>query len=116
MGRRKARAEDKQPPVSYRDAEGNVLELRSALTAGTRRLLMDQAPRGAQTVDDAWRRRAEMLFERLAASWTIAGLEPIVDQGELLARYRMASGPEREWIDRTVREHVRQHFPELAEA
>ena len=40
--------------------------------------------------EDAWQRAVEFLFERLAVSWTIAGLE-ITRQKELLGRYRMAS-------------------------
>lgn len=115
MSRRRPRAEDKQPPVEYRDPEGNVLALRGSMTPGTRRLIMDLAPRGAQTLDDAWQRRGELLFERLAVSWAIAGLEPITGQRPLLDRYRIASGPEREWVDRTVREHVHEHFPELGD-
>lgn len=53
-----------------------------------------------------------MLFERLAVSWTIAGLELSL-QGELLGRYRMASGAERNFIRNALREHVKEHFPEL---
>ena len=62
--------------------------------------------------DDAWQRAAELLFERLAVSWTIAGLE-ITGQKELLARYRMASTEERRFVRETLRAHAGEHFPEL---
>ena len=42
-------------------------------------------------------RAIELLFERLAVSWTIAGLE-IKRQQELLGRYRVASAAEREFV------------------
>jgi hypothetical protein len=45
-------------------------------------------------------------------SWTIAGLE-ITKQKELLGRYRMASGEERQFVRDALREHVREHLPEL---
>ena len=53
-----------------------------------------------------------MLFERLAVSWTIAGLE-LTRQRELLGRYRMASAAERNFVRDALREHVAEHFPEL---
>jgi hypothetical protein len=44
--------------------------------------------------------------------WTIAGA-PIESQRELLARYR-ASGPaERAWVREVLREHCREHFPDV---
>ncbi len=52
----------------YADAEGNVLSLRQSLSAGTIAKI-GEAPAGmASSLDDAWRRRAEMLFERLASA------------------------------------------------
>ena len=62
--------------------------------------------------EDAWQRAIELLFERLAVSWTIAGLE-ITRQKELLGRYRMASADERRFVRDSLREHVAEHFPEL---
>ena len=62
--------------------------------------------------EDAWQRAVELLFERLAVSWTIAGLQ-ITRQKELLARYRMASQDERQFVRDTLRDHVTEHFPEL---
>jgi hypothetical protein len=55
----------------------------------------------------------EFLFERLAVSWAVAGVEPITRQKELLARFRMASQAERRWIRDALREHLAEHFPEL---
>ena len=63
--------------------------------------------------EDAWHRGVEFLFERLAVSWSVAGVEPITRQKELLARFRMASQPERLWIREVLREHLAEHFPEL---
>ena len=62
--------------------------------------------------EDSWQRAAELLFERLAVSWTIEGLE-IDRQKELLGRYRMASTSERQFVRSVLREHVSEHFPEL---
>ncbi len=66
----------------------------------------------AATVDDDWRRRSEMLFERLAVRWEIAGL-PIDEQKLLLGRYRMADAGTQEWVRRTLTDHVARHIPEL---
>jgi hypothetical protein len=46
-----------------------------------------------------------MRFERLAVRWVISGLE-YEKQKELLARYRMADRPMREWVQRTIDRHV----------
>jgi len=54
----------------------------------------------------------ELLFERLAASWTISGLE-MIRQKELIGRYRMASGPEREFVLESLRAHAAEHFPDV---
>ncbi|HUB04923.1 MAG TPA: hypothetical protein VMA76_07630 [Solirubrobacteraceae bacterium] len=99
-------------PVSeYRDAEGNVLTLRGALTVGSRRQYAEVLAGGLER-EDAWQRATELLFERLAVSWTISGLE-ITRQKELLGRYRMATNGERRFVRDTLREHVAEHFPEL---
>ena len=52
------------------------------------------------------------MFEFLAVSWTISGLE-ITRQKELLGRYRMATADERQFVRDALREHVTEHFPEL---
>lgn len=101
--------------VPYRDPEGNVLVLRDALSAGTIRQIQRARAAGAATVDDDWRRRTELLFERLAVSWEIAGL-PLDDQKMLLGRYRMADAATQAWVRRTIAEHVARHIPELDEA
>jgi hypothetical protein len=98
--------------VSYRDAEGNVLELRESLSPGTIAKIAEPAHGAAGTVDDDWHRRTEVLFERLAVSWEIAGL-PLTDQAMLLGRYRMADAPTQQWVRETMREHVARHIPEL---
>src|SRR4051794_13347537 len=97
--------------TDYTDAEGTVLTLRDALSAGPRRQIEKLEGKAAANAEDLWQRRAELLFERLATSWTIAGL-PLTSQKELLGRYRMAGGDEREWIRRTLDEHVRARMPD----
>jgi hypothetical protein len=104
------------PEQDYTDSEGNVLTLRGALTAGSRRqyaqALQAGSGRAAQTTEDAWQRAVELLFERLAVSWTIAGVQTS-GQRELLARFRVASAEERGWIRDVLRRHCAEHFPEL---
>ncbi len=95
----------------YRDGEGNVLVLRGSLSAGARREL-SRVLGGGLDREDAWQRAAELLFERLAVSWTIAGLE-ISSQKELLGRYRMATPAERQFVRDALRAHAGEHFPEL---
>ena len=123
MGRRerRRRRESGAPPAppaatsDYTDDEGNVLTLRDELSAGTRAKLADALAEqpAAATAEDAWQRRQEMLFERLAVRWTIAGL-PLEEQRELLGRLRMASAEERRWVRATIDEHLRRHMPDLA--
>jgi hypothetical protein len=97
----------------YTDAEGNVLTLREHVSAGTVSKLAEPAGGAAASADDLWRRRTELLFERFAVSWTIAGL-PLTDQKELLGRYRMADQATQQWVRDTLEAHVREHQPELA--
>lgn len=99
------------PSADYRDPEGNLLILRGSLTAAARREYAEVLTGGLDR-EDAWQRATELLFERLAVSWTIAGLE-ISSQRELLARYRIASGSEREFVRDSLRAHVADRFPEL---
>lgn len=117
MGKRSRRAQKLKAPTSeYTDAEGNTLTLRGALTAATRREYADTlggiGGRAATTQEDAWQRATELLFERLAVSWTIAGA-PIDGQRELLRRYRAGSQVERAWIRDVLREHCAENFPDL---
>ena len=99
------------PTAEYRDAEGNVLVLRGSLTPGARREYARVLGGGLER-EDAWQRATELLFERLAVSWTISDLE-ITRQKELLGRYRVASGDERRFVRDSLRAHVVEHFPEL---
>jgi hypothetical protein len=101
----------KAPASEYRDADDNVLVLRGSLTPGSRRAYASVVGGGLDR-EDAWQRATELLFERLAVSWTIAGLE-LTKQKELLGRYRMASSDERRFVRDSLRVHVAEHFPEL---
>jgi hypothetical protein len=111
---KRRRPKEPTPTVDYVDAEGNVLTLRESLSAGSIRKISRARARGAATVDDDWRRRTEMLFERLAVRWEIAGL-PITEQKLLIARYRMADSETQAWVRRTLAEHVARLIPELDE-
>jgi hypothetical protein len=114
VAKRKRRERTPAPTASYEDAEGNVLLLRCALTPGTIRKLREQGGAAASSSEDVWRRRTEMLFERLAVSWEIAGL-PLSDQKMLLGRYRMADPETQRWVRKTITTHLERHIPELAE-
>src|ERR1700753_2217375 len=97
MARRRKQARrprEKSPTVSYTDPEGNVLELRERLSASTIAKLGEPPTSDAASLEDAWARREEALFERLAVSWEVSGL-PLDDQKMLLGRYRMAAAGER---------------------
>ncbi len=112
VGRRHRQREKLTAPVSaYTDAEGNVLALRGALTPATRRAYADTLSGGLNR-EDARARAIELLFERLAAGWTIAGLES-TRQKELIGRYRMATAAEREFVLQSMRAHLAEHFPDM---
>jgi hypothetical protein len=113
VAKRKRRERAPVETFDYTDPEGNVLTLRGELSAGTIRKIAKHQGVAAASTDDDWRRRTEMLFERLAVSWEIAGL-PLDDQKMLLGRYRMADAETQGWVRRTVAEHVERHIPELA--
>jgi hypothetical protein len=116
VGRRsRRRGQRESAPASttdYRDAEGNVLTLRDTLSEGTLSQLERLDSRPAASAEDRWQRRVELLFERLAVSWEIAGL-PLESQKELLGRYRMASADERRWVRETLTEHLRTRHPDV---
>ena len=116
MGKRKrARERREAPPAAttdYADPDGNVLTLRDAVSAGTIAKLGEPAGGAAASADDLWRRRTEMMFERFAVRWTIAGL-PLEGQRELLARYRMADQDTQRWVRETIGAHVSSRHPEL---
>jgi hypothetical protein len=120
VGRRSRRRQDAPDatPAStsdYTDADGNVLTLRDQLSAGTVRKLAGEGGSAAASRDDMWQRRGELIFERLAVSWTISGL-PLTGQKELLGRYRMADSDTRRWVRETVERHLAERHPELGDA
>ena len=117
MGRRGRRQTRLTAPSSdYTDAHGNVLSLRGSLTAGSRReyaqALAGSGGRPSSTARTPGSARVELLFERLAVRWVIAGA-PIERQRELLARFRVASPEERAWVRERLREHCAEHFPDV---
>lgn len=117
MGRRSRTRERTGAPTSdYTDADGGVLTLRGSLSAGTRReyaqTLAGEHAGPAATREDAWQRAFELLFERLAVRWTIAGA-PIERQKEMLGRLRMASASERAWVRDVLRKHCAEYFPDV---
>jgi len=114
MPRRKSKPREPAPTVDYTDDDGNILTLRASLSAGSIRKIAKAREKGAATVDDDWRRRSEILFERLVVRWEIAGL-PISEQKLLLGRYRMADAPTQEWVRHTLTDHVARHIPGLAD-
>jgi hypothetical protein len=114
VGRRhRQRARDKleAPATDYTDAQGNVLRLRGSLPPAARREYAETLSGGLER-EDAWQRATELLFERLAVAWTINEIET-TRQRELLARYRVASSQERQFVRDSLREHVAENFPEL---
>ena len=114
MGRRQRRRQGSEGPSrtrDYVDDEGNVLTLREELSPGTLREMRALTERPGATAEDRWHRRAELLFERLAVSWTIAGL-PLTEQRELLGRYRLADDATRQWVRGTLDTHVRERHGE----
>lgn len=93
-----------------------MLSLRGSLTAKARReyaeTLAGVRSRPAETPEDRAQRALELLFERLAVRWEIAGA-PIESQRELLQRYRFASAEERAFVRRALREHCQERFPDI---
>ena len=112
--RRRAAGEAKAPRAAetdYEDGEGNVLRLRGALSPGSRREYAAALSAGVSR-EDAEQRAFELLFERLAVRWVIAGV-PVDGQREMLARFRVASTSERAWIRDTLRAHCAELFPDV---
>jgi hypothetical protein len=102
------------PTTDYSDPEAGVLTLRQSLSAGTIAKIAEVSTGSGTSLDDAWRRRTELLFERLAVRWEIEGL-PLEDQKMLLGRYRMADSQTQEWVRKTIASHVERYIPELRE-
>jgi hypothetical protein len=111
--RKQRRPRQKAPTVDYVDPEGNVLSLRESLSRGTIAKLEEGPATAATSQEDAWHRRSELLFERLAVRWEIAGL-PLTDQKMLLGRYRMADQATQQWVRETIVEHLDRYIPELS--
>lgn len=112
MGRRNRQRERLSAPVAeYADDAGNVLTLRGSLSPASRGEYVRTLHGGLER-EDAWQRALEFLFERLAVSWTIAGVQS-TRQRELLARLRIASVAERRFVRESIRVHLAEHFPEL---
>ena len=120
MGRRgRARGREEKleaPATDYASAGGDVLTLRGALTPKTRREYAKAADpaqaRAAANVEDVRARALEFLFERLVVRWVVNGV-PTEGAGDLLARYRAASGDERAWVTGVLREHCAEWFPDV---
>jgi hypothetical protein len=110
--RRRGREAEPAPTDDYNDAEGNTLTLRRTVSTGTARKLAETVGGPAATTEDLWQRRTEMLFERFAVSWTIAGV-PLTGQKELLGRYRFADDETRRWVRERLDEHIARHQPDL---
>jgi hypothetical protein len=111
--KKQRRARKKAATVDYADPEGNVLTLRQALSPGTIAKVGEPPAGAAASQEDAWHRRYEVLFERLAVRWEIAGL-PLDEQKMLLGRYRMADAETQRWVRQTIARHLEEHIPELA--
>jgi hypothetical protein len=115
MAKRKKQRRNRQkaPTFDYVDPDGNMLTLRQSLSAATIAKVGEPPASHAASFEDAWVRRSEALFERLAVRWEIAGL-PLTEQKMLLGRYRMADTETQRWVRQTLAEHVERHIPELA--
>ena len=86
------------------------------LTAGARReygdLLAARTADASATREDLHQRALELLFERLAVRWEIAGV-PLERQRELLARLRIASSEQRGWVRQALRDTAPSTSPSL---
>ncbi|HXD55863.1 MAG TPA: hypothetical protein VN618_14000 [Solirubrobacteraceae bacterium] len=117
MGRRSRRRGTQEralraPESSYEGPEGAELVLRGALSPGSRRDYAAALAGSPLSREDAEQRALELLFERLAVRWTVAGV-PTEGQRELLGRLRLASRDERQWVRETLRGHCAEWFPDV---
>lgn len=110
-GQRADSPEITAPTTTYTDADAGELELRGALTLGARSEYAATLSGGLDR-DDALQRAAELLFERLAVAWTVAGVRT-EKQKELVGRYRMASADERRFVRESLRAHLAENFPDV---
>jgi hypothetical protein len=109
MGKR-GRQRVKAPATSY-DGPFGTLALRGSLTPASRREYASLVA-GGSTREDTWHRAVEFLFERLAVSWTVEGVE-WSRQKELLMRFRVASSEEKAWVRDALRRHAAEWFPDV---
>ena len=116
MAKKKKKKRQPRPKavvIDYTDPEGNILTLRQSLSNASIAKIGEPPAGDAASQEDAWKRRSEAMFERLAVSWEIAGL-PLDDQQMLLGRYRMADPETQRWVRQTIADHVARHIPQLA--
>jgi hypothetical protein len=99
------------PSTDYRDDDGDVLQLRGALSPATRRRYAETLHGGLQR-EDALQRATELLFEHLVVAWTIADVRTDRPK-ELIGRYRMASARERAFVRTSLRTHLTENFPDV---
>jgi hypothetical protein len=116
-GRAKGRADRLEAPqTDYTSPAGDVLTLRGALSPKSRREFAKAADpaqaRAAANVEDVRARAIEFLFERLVARWVVSGVETETPR-DLLARFRVATPAEREWVLGVLREHCAEWFPDV---
>lgn len=101
------------PTVDHASGDGSmVLSLRTVLTPKTRAAYAQTLSGDQRSQEDAWQRAVELLFERLALSWDIAGVQTS-GQRELLQRLRAATPDERRFVREALRAHCAEWFPEL---
>jgi hypothetical protein len=100
------------PTAQYSSDDGMVLELRCVMSPKTRAQYAKTVDGNLLSQEDAWHRAMEFLFERLALSWTVNGVET-TGQSDLLARLRAASQAERQFVRNSLREHCSEWFPDV---
>ena len=116
--RRRSREGDAAPPMpdaptaQYSSDDGMVLELRCVMSPKTRAQYAKTVEGNLLSQEDAWHRAMEFLFERLALSWIVNGVET-AGQSDLLARLRAASQAERQFVRNSLREHCSEWFPDV---
>ncbi len=116
--RRRSREGDAAPPMpdaptaQYSSDDGMALELRCVMSPKTRAQYAKTVDGNLLSQEDAWHRAMEFLFERLALSWTVNGVET-TGQSDLLARLRAASQAERQFVRNSLREHCSEWFPDV---
>ncbi len=116
--RRRSREGDAAPPMpdaptaQYSSDDGMALELRCVMSPKTRAQYAKTVEGNLLSQEDAWHRAMEFLFERLALSWTVNGVET-AGQSDLLARLRAASQAERQFVRNSLREHCSEWFPDV---